>query len=262
MNATEKIMDFVNRIKTLEFKLEAVGYTVDADEKRRIFLRGVREEYGIPVQVIRSSGLEFDKAISDLIVFEAEAEIREGRDFGDDGSSALSMNHRNGCHFCGTPIPNGIQPHTTQDCFYNPNGRNFKSPLAQKRNSRNQRRGSNQKGQKRNRNGNNAHRGMNNKNHGNQADDGKGALSYLDFTFVAHRMKMGNALDSTFKDKCFADSGATMHMSNNKNVFYNLDTSHRQDVSVWDGESNYVPWKRNRLCPGNCEFKEEESGIQ
>ena len=97
MNATEKIMDFVNRIKTLENKLAAVGYTVDADEKRRVLLRGVREEYSIPVQVIRSIGLGFDKATSDLIVFETETEIREGRDFGDDGTSALSMNNRNGC---------------------------------------------------------------------------------------------------------------------------------------------------------------------
>ena len=87
MNATEKIMDFVNRIKALENNLAAVGYTVDSDEKRTILLRGVREEYSIPAQVIRSSGLEFDKDISDLILFEAEAEIREGRDFGDDGTS-------------------------------------------------------------------------------------------------------------------------------------------------------------------------------
>ena len=130
MNATEKIMDFVNRIKTLENKLAAVGYTVDADEKRRILLRGVREEYSIPVQVIRSSGLEVDKAISDLIVSEADAEIRDGRDFEDGGPSALSMNHRNGCQFCGTPIPNGILMHTTQDCFHNPNGRKFKPHLA------------------------------------------------------------------------------------------------------------------------------------
>ena len=149
-------MDFVNRIQTLENKLAAAGYTVDADDKRRILHRGVREEYSIPVQVIRSSGLEFDKAISDLILFEAEAEIREGREFGDGGTSALSMNHRNGCHFYGTPIPNGIKPHTMQDCFYNPDEKNYKPHLAQKRNSRNQRRSNNQKGLKRNRNGNNA----------------------------------------------------------------------------------------------------------
>ena len=82
---------------------------------------------------------------------------------------------------------------------------------------------------------------MNNKNHGNEADCGKGALSYLDFTFVAHSMKMWNDLDSTFKDKWFADSGATMHMSNNKNVFFNLDTSHRQDVSVGTGQATTSP---------------------
>ena len=53
---------------------------------------------------------------------------------------------------------------------------------------------------------------MNKKKHGTQADGGKGALSYLDFTFVAHCMKMGNDLDSTFKDKYFEDSAATMRM--------------------------------------------------
>ena len=38
MKSTEKIMDFVNRIKTLENKLAAVGHIFQDDETRRILL--------------------------------------------------------------------------------------------------------------------------------------------------------------------------------------------------------------------------------
>ena len=44
MKSTEKIIDFVNLIKNVENKLAAVGQIFEADETRRILLRGVWEE--------------------------------------------------------------------------------------------------------------------------------------------------------------------------------------------------------------------------
>ena len=137
MKSTEKIMDLVNLIKTLENKLESIGHIVEPDETRRILLRGVREENSIYVQVIRSSGLSFNKAGSGLITFEAEAQVKEGIDNDDRGTTALRIKYDKACEICGPSVPEGVTPHTTESCFFNPKGKNFRYHLVKKLSSKN-----------------------------------------------------------------------------------------------------------------------------
>ena len=125
-------MDFVNRIKTLENKLAAVGNIVEADEAHRILLRCVREEYSIPVQVIRSSGLSLNKALSDLITFEVEAQVKEEMDNEDEGTTALPIKYNKTCKNWGPQVLEGTTPHTTEECFFNPRENNFKPHLVQR----------------------------------------------------------------------------------------------------------------------------------
>ena len=110
MKSTEKIMGFFNLIKTLENKLAAAGHIFQADETHRILLRGVWEEYSIRVQVIRSSGLSFNKDVSDLITFELEARIKEliDNDWGD--MTALTIKYDKACDICGPSVPEGVTP--------------------------------------------------------------------------------------------------------------------------------------------------------
>ena len=108
-------MDFVNRIKTLENKLAAVGHIVQADETSCIFLRGVREEYSISVQVIRPSGLSFNKVVSDLSTFEVEALIKEGIENDGGVTTALPIKYDKACKVCGPSVPECVTPHTTKN---------------------------------------------------------------------------------------------------------------------------------------------------
>ena len=52
MNDNEKVMELVNRQTNLENKLVAVGHTLSAEEKPRTFLRALRPEFKVAVQVV------------------------------------------------------------------------------------------------------------------------------------------------------------------------------------------------------------------
>ena len=117
--------------------------------------------------------------------------------------------------------------------FFNPKGRNFKPNLVQSLNIKNNRRGNNNKYRRKNSSGKQSNRA----HHGNSdGQDQVGALSYLNFSFVAQSMKMGGNPTDKFKEKWFADSGESMHMWNKKIILKDLDETIFQYVSAGNGE--------------------------
>ena len=111
MNDNEKLMELVNRQTNLENKLVAVGHTLSAEEKPRTFLRALRPDFKVPVQVVRSSENSFQEAVADLVTYEAEQEM--DNDEYEDTSQALNANIHSVCSICGVPLPKSIRPHKT-----------------------------------------------------------------------------------------------------------------------------------------------------
>ena len=112
MSGSEKVMDFVNRLISIEKKLAAVGHAIPFKENRIVFLRGIRDEISVAVQVIRSTGVSFGKAVADLVIFEVEA-IMTNRIKYKDEANALSVGVKPGCGICGNSVPRDVTPHTT-----------------------------------------------------------------------------------------------------------------------------------------------------
>lgn len=73
MTATEKVMEYVNRLKELENKLTDMGHNISDTEKRRTLLRSLRPEFDVTVEVICVTGKSVAEAISQIIVVEATA---------------------------------------------------------------------------------------------------------------------------------------------------------------------------------------------
>lgn len=74
MGPQEPIMKFTNMIDGLVNELSASGHPVTKLEKKRALFRGLRDVFSIVAQVIRSTGKEFNEAVSQLIIFESSLE--------------------------------------------------------------------------------------------------------------------------------------------------------------------------------------------
>ena len=195
MPGFEKAMDFVNRLILIENKLAAVGHAIPVEKKRRVFLRGIRDEFSVAVQVIRSTGVSFEKAVADLVIFEVEA-IMTNRIKYEDEANALSVSVKPRCGICGNPVPRGVTPHTTNSCFFNPNGNNYKPDFVKRRNQR----------------------GIDgyNRDVGNDVSDvrttpnsqqqaARDSLAYMDFSFVMNCMRNESKSVHGASDKWFID---------------------------------------------------------
>lgn len=64
-------MEYSNRISNLGNGLKAAGYTVFELEKKRMLLRGLYNSFHVISQVIRSTGLPDETAISQLVIYES-----------------------------------------------------------------------------------------------------------------------------------------------------------------------------------------------
>ena len=66
---------------------------------------------------------------------------------------------------------------------------------------------------------------------------------------------MGRNPSEKFNEKCFAGSGASMHMCKNKSLFTDFDETHCQDVRKGNGESADVPGKEKIIAHANVRAK-------
>ena len=79
----------------------------------------------------------------------------------------------------------------------------------------------------------------------------------MDFSFVAQSMKMGGSPTDKFKEKWFADSGASMHMCNKKSIVNDLDENYCQDVSMGNGGSTDVLGKGTVIAHATVRAKKK-----
>lgn len=71
MEPDENVMLYVNMISSLENKLAAIGYEIPMDEKRRVLLRGLRDEFSVIIGVVRATNKTFEEAVAQLVTQEA-----------------------------------------------------------------------------------------------------------------------------------------------------------------------------------------------
>ena len=94
-------------------KLAEIGHKISDAEKSRVFLRGLRAEFDVTVEVIRATDKSVSEVISKIVVFEAST-----KDF----DSLILLEHGNAfnnpleysCKHCGR------LGHHKRHCFHNP----------------------------------------------------------------------------------------------------------------------------------------------
>lgn len=231
MISTEAVMEYVNRQKILNNKLAAVRSHIKDDEIRRLFLRGLRRKCSVPSEVIRSPEVPFENALAELMIYDGKQGNGEPHPLSESSTPALNVRGQERCEICRTPIGQGVTRHVTEQCFHIPNEEKFKPHLANRRNTRNQK----------SKYGNKLYKGTSRtkgqywrNSPEKRRQDTAGAISYLDFSLVTHTKNAKKQPEHGFTNGWYADSGASMHMCNNKNAYRYLNTQYPQDAAVGD----------------------------
>ena len=224
MKPTEKVMEYINRLSVIENKLAGVGHTIPSSDKRRTLLRGLRKEFPITAGIVKATDKDFNEAVAALVTQEAEIE-GEVYDSGNE-NTALQVHNETKCGFCGK------QNHSTQNCFFNPDGENYKPQLSNKRVDRRRSRGNLKTGNvgaRHNRRDNNS--------------------AYANVSIIAKCNRAMTALKNDTSSDWYIDSGASAHMCNNPSLFTSLqDISSEDTVSVGNGEETEVTGIGTVLC--------------
>ena len=123
MDPEEPVMKYTNKIENLVNELAAAGHPISSLEKKRALLRGLREEFSVVAQVIRTTGKDYDEAVSQLIIHESSMNIDSPQE-----ATALitphakTRNWKRGkkCFHCGR------KGHLKHECWLNPESKKFK----------------------------------------------------------------------------------------------------------------------------------------
>lgn len=218
MDPSETVMSYANRLTNMVNKLAAVGHSIPESDKKRVLLRGLREEYSVTVGVVRVTRKKFSEAIADLTTQEAELQAAGALQTAD-SSPALIGSADMKCGYCRK------KGHNIQNSLFNPAGPNYKPKLAQRRKVRMSKNG------KKYGNGN-----------GISPKEEKNAV--VDVSFFPMQDS-----EKDEKSKWYIDSGASSHMCNNPNYFTHLDTDvEPMTVSVGDGTKSAVVGKGTIVC--------------
>ena len=116
MRPSEKVMQYVNRMKELQNKLTAVGHTVDNAEKKRILLRGLRAEFAVTVGVIRATEKSVQDSVGLLVIHEAEGTVSKVNAPAklEQAFPVTNSGRNKECYYCGK------KGHIKVNCFRNP----------------------------------------------------------------------------------------------------------------------------------------------
>lgn len=74
MKQTKSIIEFINRIDLVVNKIVAIGLEITQIHLNRALLRGLRNDFSVPVQNFRFNGKCYSEAVADLLVFETVLE--------------------------------------------------------------------------------------------------------------------------------------------------------------------------------------------
>ena len=182
----------------------------------------------------------FEDAVSQLITAEAEIRSREDGEGTISKSAALFAND-NRCRFCKK------KGHFADQCFFNPDSKNYKPQLAKKRNDRRKSKyESHYKPGKYN-----ASRTNNNQNQRREES------AYVDISLWTHLASDASmsGVNKALKGKWYIDSGASAHMCNDPNLFANWTPTEGLAVSVGDGKKADVTGTGNIICKTSTEGK-------
>lgn len=64
MDSSKTVMAHVNHLTNMVNIMEEVGHFIPESNKKRVLLRGVRDEYAVTASVIRATGKTFSLAIA------------------------------------------------------------------------------------------------------------------------------------------------------------------------------------------------------
>ena len=194
MRTSEKVMQYVNRLRELENKLIEIGHTLSDKDKRRTLLKGLRPEFSVTAEVIRATEKNIGQAISMLVVHEASLE--KGDDDEEISEKALTTQSSDKiCYHCGR------KGHTQDRCFHNPKSRSYRP-----QNRKNYRKSQGRKFSSRNSNSQNFNR--------ENKPDGE-----IHVSFVARILTTNSSTSENFSKKWLIDSGASAHMCNDRTLF-------------------------------------------
>lgn len=188
MTQNEPVIQYSNKIENLVNELAAAGHIVTNLEKKRALLRGLREEFSVMCQVIRSTGKDYEEAVSQLIIHESSVEETKGSE-----TKALLTSNGNRehhwkrdskrpprkCYTCGR------KGHISKECFMNPDGDNYRPEYKRKAAK------------------------------ADRPNDGNNIALLVNEKALATRAE-------TTSRKWMVDSACTRHICNNRESFFNL----------------------------------------
>ena len=212
MDEDEKIMEYVNRLVSVENDLAGVGHVLNEKDKIRALLRGLREEYEVTAKVIRAMNTSFTKAVSELVIEEGSQNSQHNQVV-DTTATALATVHnydKKTCSHCGRG------GHVVDDCYHNPNSKSYRKGFKGKRKGPRNNKKPNQQKQKK--------------------QEG-GAKDLSDVALVSKTVLNLNVDDpDSIKDKWMVDSACTSHMCNDESQFHTLRKTPCRSVQVGEGQ--------------------------
>lgn len=125
MKTKHSVMEHSRKVQDLANKLRAAGHQTSVLDKKQALFRGLRTEFGITAEVIRSSGIDYNTAVSNSIIRKSgEPEII----FAKDEALSKKVNRQSdfNCHKDKKIYHCGKMSHIAADCFRNYKSRNYK----------------------------------------------------------------------------------------------------------------------------------------
>ena len=131
MREKDSIIEYSNKIQNLVNELQAAGHSISELEMKRALLKGLRSEFVVTAEVIRSSGVYYSTAVSNLIIRESTMDDTTANK--EQALSTKLKNHRKfnkhkskEYYYCKK------KGHIAADCFFNPKSKKYEGKNCQK----------------------------------------------------------------------------------------------------------------------------------
>ncbi|PXF45964.1 hypothetical protein BWQ96_04277 [Gracilariopsis chorda] len=130
MDASESVLDYINRLAVIQMKLGAVGHTVSDAGKLRAILRGLTNDFDVTAEVVNHTATSLNDAVPRLIAKESQLSKQ-------DRTCNIVKGHARALHTrtkkSGTKSQNDSRcffckkkGHKMRNCWHNPESKNYK----------------------------------------------------------------------------------------------------------------------------------------